>query len=73
MQPTATKLFPCDEKPVSFAAFVERIGMSPVMRAAFEAHVRTETGAAGFNYRRPSQWVAVHQEFLVADRRRQAR
>lgn len=73
MQPTAAKLFPCDEKPVSFAAFAERLGMSAVMRAAFEAHVRTDTGAAGFNYRRPSEWTRLHQEFLVADRRRQAR
>lgn len=69
MQPTA-ETSSLSDKPVAFAAFVERIGMSAVMRAAFEAHVRAESGASGFNYRRPSEWAAAHQAFLVADRRR---
>ncbi len=72
MQPTTATPFLSDN-PISFAAFVERVGMSAVLRAAFEAHVRAETGAAGFNYKRPSEWARLHQEFLVADRSRRQR
>lgn len=72
MQPTTATPFPSD-KPVSFAAFTERVGMSPVLRAAFEAHVRAAVGAGGFNYQRPSEWARLHKDFLVADRSRRQR
>ena len=53
---------------ISFAEYVERIGMNRLARRAFETHCREHTDK--FNYRTAQEWDRVRSEFLQAPRRR---
>lgn len=52
---------------LSFGEYVDRRGMSRMLRAAFETHCKQ---GIGFNYRTEQDWDQVRSEFLAAHRGR---
>lgn len=57
------------EKPMSFAAFAQDAGLTPMQRAGFEAHVQFGEGS-NFNLRPRAEWARMLRTFRDAPRRR---